>query len=568
VTVPGPFTIPTRTPFALTGQATDFDGDTVTYMWEQNDRGGSSTGSTAGTALANNVKPNGPLFRQFGKAVDISPTDTELSPSPGLNAVDTNPTRVLPDMDQILANNTNAVTGTCPAAPPAPPSPGVIPVVFRECFSEFLPTADYLGFFNDRTMTFRLTARDGNPGAGGIGSAQTRVTVAPLAGPFLVTSHGAPATLRAGTTQTVTWNVAGTDVAPVSTSEVKISLLSGEVLAAATPNDGTAEVTLPNIADQHARIKVEAVGNVFFDLSDADVVIQAAPKVVVTDKTVQYSDGVSGTVVEASDADSAGSALAATVTGLPAGLSLADGSISEHARTWTLAGNATAAPGTYTGSVTVTDGDGEAITEPLTVTVTPEDAAVTYLGDTMSSGKVLLRARIKDADDGAPGDIRNATVTFKRGSATVCGPLAVVTGVVSCRVTLPNGTHAIALQAGGYYAGSAEATVRVAKATRKVNAIGFLSHLSTVFAIENRYEEILYAKDGRAFRISAGDIESIGFSSDGKRAELRASADLWDITRILRPVRVGRGLTLQISLSESGKGTIAFSIWDGDTLVH
>ena len=126
---------------------------------------------------------------------------------------------------------------------------------------------------------------------------------------------------------------------------------------------------------------------------------------------------------------------------------------------------------------------------------------------------------------------------------------------MSCRVTLPNGTHAINVEAGGYYTGSAEATVRVAKATKKVNAIGFLSHLSTVFAIDKRYAEIVYGKDGRAYRISADDVESIGFSSDGKRAELRFKADLWDHTRILRPVRVGRSLTLQISLSESGKGS-------------
>ena len=555
VTVPGPYTIPKQTPFALTGAATDFDGDTVTYMWEQNDRGGAT-----GTLLTNNAKANGPLFRQFGKAVDISPADTLKSPSPGLNAVDTNPTRVFPDMDQILANNTNAVTGACPTAPPAPPFPEVIPVVFRECFSEFLPTSAYVGFLGDATMTFRLTARDGNPGAGGIGSAQTRVAVAP-AGPFLVTSQGTAATLRAGTTQTVTWNVAGTDVAPVGTTDVKISLLSGEVLAASTPNDGSADVTIPNVADEHARIKVEAVGNVFFDVSDADLVIQAAPEVVVTDQAVQYSDAVSGTVVEASDADTAGSALTATATGLPAGLSLADGSTSEHARTWTLAGNVTAAPGTYTGSVTVTDGDGEAITKPLIVTVKPEDAVVTYLGDTLSSGKVLLRARLQDADDGAPGDIGKATVTFKEGSATLCTSL-------SCTVTLPNGTHAITVQAGGYYTGSASATVRVAKPTKKVNAIGLISHFSTVFAIDNKYAEIVYGKDGRAYRISADEMQSIGFSSDGKRAEIRFTADLWDHTKILRPVRVGRGLTLQVSLSESGKGSIAFSLWDGDTLVH
>ena len=84
-------------------------------MWEQNDRGGAT-----GTALVNNTKTNGPLFRQFGTAANVSATDTLLSPSPGLNAVDGNPTRVFPDLAQILANNTNAVTGTCPAAPPAP----------------------------------------------------------------------------------------------------------------------------------------------------------------------------------------------------------------------------------------------------------------------------------------------------------------------------------------------------------------------------------------------------------------------------------------------------------------
>ena len=40
VRVPASFTIPPRTPFALTGEATDADGDPLTYMWEQNDRGG------------------------------------------------------------------------------------------------------------------------------------------------------------------------------------------------------------------------------------------------------------------------------------------------------------------------------------------------------------------------------------------------------------------------------------------------------------------------------------------------------------------------------------------------
>ena len=46
------------------------------------------------------------------------------------------------------------------------------------------------------------------------------------------------------------------------------------VLSDGTANDGSATVTLPHVETTHARIKVEAVGNVFFDISDTDVTIQ------------------------------------------------------------------------------------------------------------------------------------------------------------------------------------------------------------------------------------------------------------------------------------------------------
>ena len=42
VTVPAGYTIPLRTPFALTGSATDAEGDTLVYSWEQNDTGGAA----------------------------------------------------------------------------------------------------------------------------------------------------------------------------------------------------------------------------------------------------------------------------------------------------------------------------------------------------------------------------------------------------------------------------------------------------------------------------------------------------------------------------------------------
>ena len=79
----------------------------------------------------------------------------------------------------------------------------------------------------------------------------------------------------------MTWNVAGTTAAQVSAANVTI-LLSTDggntfptTLLAGTPNDASAAVVLPNTATTTARIKVQAVGNIFFDVSDANFIITA-----------------------------------------------------------------------------------------------------------------------------------------------------------------------------------------------------------------------------------------------------------------------------------------------------
>jgi reprolysin-like metallo-peptidase family M12B/FIMAH domain-containing protein len=264
VTAPDQYTIPLRTPFSLTGSATDPDGDAVTYLWEQTDRGG-----TTGTGLISNVKTNGPLFRVFGTPLLEPPYVETQYNADGENHPTTDPTRVFPDLVQILNNDTNARTGVCPDAD-------------VECFSEFLPTSDYVGFAgvnaDPLSINFRLTARDG---IGGVASADTKLLLAPTAGPFLVTSPNTAVNYSTGIPRTVTWDVAGTDQAPVNASEVRVSLsVDGGVtypyvLASATPNDGSVSVTLPNVGTTMARIKVEAVGNVFFDLSDEPFRISA-----------------------------------------------------------------------------------------------------------------------------------------------------------------------------------------------------------------------------------------------------------------------------------------------------
>ena len=132
-----------------------------------------------------------------------------------------------------------------------------------------------------RSMTFQVTARDNRAGGGGIISTTATVNVDGNSGPFKVTAQDsliAPDWIQ-NTLETVTWNVANTDVAPVSAANVMI-LLSTDggqtfpiVLAANTPNDGTEQIVVPNVTTMTARIKVQPVDNIFFDISNVDFTI-------------------------------------------------------------------------------------------------------------------------------------------------------------------------------------------------------------------------------------------------------------------------------------------------------
>ena len=218
----------------------------------------------------------------FPVSGQISLSDSLQYDSPGENHLTSDPTRVFPDLQQILDNNTDADTGACPTAPIAPP----VPQAITECYAEFLPTAAYVGFAGQNasplSLHFRFTARDQR---GGTNSADTTVLLDSTAGPFLVTSPNTAVTYGGGSTQTVTWDKAGTDDAAISAANVTISLSTDgghtfpTVLAASTPNDGTEAVTLPALATTQARIKIEAVGNVFFDVSNATSRSMAHPVV-------------------------------------------------------------------------------------------------------------------------------------------------------------------------------------------------------------------------------------------------------------------------------------------------
>lgn len=218
VTMPpiGGFTIPKSTPFYLTGSATDPNSDPLFYCWEQYNLG------PAGTW--NNPTGNAPIFRSF----------TGVSSG----------TRIFPKLSSLL-NNTVVI-------------------------GEILPSYA-------RILTFRLTARDNKPGGGGLAYDAVTFFVDGTAGPFLVTFPNTNVSI--GGVQTVTWDVAGTTASPVSCANVKITLSTDggntwpTVLAASTANDGSQAVTLPNISNTQARVKIEAVGNIFYDISNTNFTI-------------------------------------------------------------------------------------------------------------------------------------------------------------------------------------------------------------------------------------------------------------------------------------------------------
>ncbi len=133
-------------------------------------------------------------------------------------------------------------------------------------------------------MNFKLSARSVVNGWGTFNLADNVVTanVINTGTPFKVTSPNTAEIITANSTETVTWDVAQTDIAPISTSKVDIflSVDGGHTfpytLATGVPNTGSASVQISNKNTSTARIKVKGAGNIFFDISDKNFTITGA----------------------------------------------------------------------------------------------------------------------------------------------------------------------------------------------------------------------------------------------------------------------------------------------------
>jgi Metallo-peptidase family M12B Reprolysin-like len=243
------FTIPKLTPFTLTATASDADaGDALTYSWEEFDLAPSASGPQgvpAGTYDVDTDNVLRPLFRTYSPIASASRTYPSLTYI--LNNANVPP---------LTYTGTSATGATCPGTDTC-------------VVGENLPSVA-------RTMNFRVVVRDNK---GGVADGATQINVRGDSGPFKVSAPNTAVSVTGGSQFTVTWDVANTTAAPVSAANVKISLSTdggnnfSTILTASTPNDGTETLTIPNIATTTARIKVEAVGNIFFDVSDVNFTI-------------------------------------------------------------------------------------------------------------------------------------------------------------------------------------------------------------------------------------------------------------------------------------------------------
>ncbi len=245
------YTIPNGTAFILKGTATDADAnDVLTYTWEQIDDGTTTWGNFESSKI------NGALWRS--------------------RPPNTSPNRYMPIIGRVISGE---LTQTLPTETADNSSWETLSTVAR-------------------TLNFALTVRDRSE-TNGIGQSPQssfdtmEVTVDGNSGPFTVTSQTFNDTWNTSASQTITWDVAGTDAGAVNTATVNI-LLSTDggftypiTLATNVPNDGSEEVIVPDLSTNTARVKVEGNANIFYAINSSNF------SIVNTDRD---NDGILNTV--------------------------------------------------------------------------------------------------------------------------------------------------------------------------------------------------------------------------------------------------------------------------------
>ena len=367
-------TITARTPSSRTGSATDPDGHPLTYQWQQMDRG-NPTQTAAEAAVDDGSRP---LFRVF-------------NPTPGAQ-------RVFPQWSDLL-NRTSTL-------------------------GEALPTTT-------RALNFRLIARDGQPGGGGVSDRSVRLQVVNTGAAFAVTQPADSSVWPAGTQIPVRWQVAETDQTPIQCSNVDIRLstdggASFVALANATSNDGSESVPLPAISSTQARIQIVCSNNVFFAISGPITLTNNANLAI-----------FNGTVTAQNGTPLAGAA----VTLSPSG----GGGLTDEAGTYTLY----AAAGTYTLTATaagyqsavvpnVTGTAGSTVTTNVTMTPLPPVVVTGVVSDALRGFPLYAALSIQPGSTATWSDPATGayTVTLLQGISYTLQSTPWLAGYVTASVPL------------------------------------------------------------------------------------------------------------------------------------
>tara|TARA_B100000686_G_scaffold340087_1_gene415211 strand:- start:1407 stop:5267 length:3861 start_codon:yes stop_codon:yes gene_type:complete len=233
------YTIPKGTAYELVGSATDLDSsDQLTYCWEQIDSGLMT-------------------YTQFGPDNYSASTARSLPPT-------SNPKRSIPNLNSVLNGEliqTNPTSGSA-----------------WETVSNI-----------SRELNWGLTVRDRDPLSTGLGgqSSTDSMTLSVIsgAGPFKLTSQSENGIIwRTGDLVIIEWSVANTNLSPINTSEVSISMSldSGQNfdynIVSSTLNDGVYEYIVPNgiseSVSENVRLKIQPTNSIYYTVNDVKFSIE------------------------------------------------------------------------------------------------------------------------------------------------------------------------------------------------------------------------------------------------------------------------------------------------------
>ena len=215
------YTIPKGTAYYLDAQASDADGDAITYNWEQYDSV-NDKGSVSGD-MGWGYSAQGALTRSFWAKNEGR--------------------RYFPSFQDVMNGTlTNKTTWE---------SVSYVP----------------------RTLKYAVTVRDENAQRPLLSSSETTVTVG-NDGPFQFKGLTNSSVLYTNAENTITWDTANTNTAPYNVANVKIDFTTDNGttwtdLLASTPNTGTAKVQLPQNTSGSVKLRISALGNIFYAVSPA-----------------------------------------------------------------------------------------------------------------------------------------------------------------------------------------------------------------------------------------------------------------------------------------------------------